>query len=239
MEKIDILGTKIDVLGLKESVKIISEGVATGQELRIVTANPELIYSAQKNEELQKIINTADLVLPDGIGVVWAARQFGYRLPERVTGIDLTLRLLEEGNQRRWRIFLLGARPGVPEKAVTELYRVYPGVVLSGHHGYFSKEKEPLVIERIRKFAPDILLVGLGAPRQELFNAANQGLAMVRMGVGGTIDVLSGEVKRAPQFYRDNKLEWLYRLAANPSRIRRQAVLPLYVLRVLWKKYRQ
>jgi N-acetylglucosaminyldiphosphoundecaprenol N-acetyl-beta-D-mannosaminyltransferase len=239
VEKIDILGTKIDALGLQESMKIILEGIETGQELRIVTANPELIYSAQKNRKLREIINTADLVLPDGIGVIWAACQFGYRLAERVTGIDLTLRLLEEGNQRRWRIFLLGARPGIPEKAVTKLYRVYPGVILSCHHGYFSQEEEPLVIEKIRKFAPDILLVGLGAPRQELFNAANRGLAMVRMGVGGSIDVLSGEVKRAPQFYRKHNLEWLYRLATNPSRIGRQAVLPLYVLRVLWKKYRQ
>lgn len=235
----NILGIRIDPLGLDESMMKISENLAAGKEQRIVTANPELIYTAQKDPELQTIINTADLVLPDGIGVVWAARQFGCHLRERVTGIDLTCRILEEGNRQGWRIFLLGARPGVAEKAVSAQYRKYPGIVFCCHHGFFTKEEEPLVLERVRKFAPDILLVGLGAPRQELFNAANDGIARVRMGVGGTIDVLAGEVKRAPRFFCDHNLEWLYRLMKEPSRIRRQAVLPLYVLKVLAKKYLQ
>lgn len=237
MKEINILGTRIDSLGLDESLKEISEALVAGKEQRIVTANPELIYKADKDKNLQEVINTADLVLPDGIGVVWAARQFGYRLAERVTGIDLTLKLLEEGSQKGWRVFLLGARPGVAQQAVSKQARNYPGIIFCCHHGYFTEDEEPLVLKRIRKFAPDVLLVGLGAPRQELFNAANAGIARLRMGVGGTIDVLAGEVKRAPQFFRDHSMEWLYRLITDPSRIGRQAILPLYALRVLRKKY--
>lgn len=237
MKEINILGTRIDYLGLDESLKKISEALLTGKEQRIVTANPELIYKADKDNKLQGMINSADLVLPDGIGVVWAARQFGYRLPERVTGIDLTLKLLEEGNKKGWRIFLLGARPGVAQQAVSKQARNYPGIVFCCHHGYFTEDEEPSVLKRIRKFAPDLLLVGLGAPRQEFFNATNTGIARIKMGVGGTIDVLAGEVKRAPQFFRKHNLEWLYRLITNPARISRQAILPLYVFKVLRKKY--
>lgn len=237
MQNVRVLGTRIDNLNLEESIQEISRALTADKEIRIVTANPELIYNGDTNKDLQEVINSADLVLPDGIGVIWAARQAGYHLKERVTGVDLTFRILEEGDKRGWRIFLLGAKPGVPEKAVVNQYKKYPGVVFGCHHGYFTEEEEPSVIERIRKFTPHILLVGLGAPRQEFWNEANKGLARVRIGVGGTIDVLSGEVKRAPKFFRKYNLEWLYRLIVNPARLRRQAILPLYVVKVLSKKY--
>lgn len=236
MKELSILGIRIDPFSLDESIRVICEALESGKEQRIVTANPELIISAEKDQNLREVINTADLVLPDGIGVVWAARQLGYHLQERVTGIDLAIRLLEESNRRKWRVFLLGAKPGIAEKAVTEQYKKYPGIVFACHHGYYSSDEEPMVLERIKKFDPNILMIGLGAPRQELFSAANEGLAKIRIGVGGTIDVLSGDVKRAPKIFRNNNLEWLYRLVTDPSRIRRQAVLPLYVLKVLRRK---
>ncbi|MGI6451504.1 MAG: WecB/TagA/CpsF family glycosyltransferase [Desulfitobacteriia bacterium] len=237
MTKINVLGINIDLWSLAESVVLITESIAGGKKLRIVTANPELIYKARKQKELQDIINSADLVLPDGIGVVWALKQLGCTAAERVTGIDLTEYLLQEGSRRGWRVFLLGARPGVAEKAVARQATKYPGLIFCCQHGFFPAEEEPSVLERIRRFAPDLLLVGLGAPRQEFFNAAHQGIAGASIGVGGTIDVLAGEVKRAPAFFRRSNLEWFYRLVTQPSRIRRQAVLPLYVLKVLRQKY--
>lgn len=233
----DILGINIDKSSIEEIIRKISTAVMEGEVLRIVTANPELIYNAQKDRELREIINSADLILPDGIGVVWAARQLGESIAERVTGIDLTMRILEEGNRRGWRIFFLGARPGVGEKAVLEQKKNYPKIAFGCHHGYFTKEEESIVLERISRFAPDILLTGLGAPKQEYFNAANPGLAKVLIGVGGSIDVLSGEVKRAPQFFVEHHLEWLYRLVTEPSRLKRQTVLPLYVIKILRRKF--
>lgn len=233
MEVIDVLETHIDNLSLNECMQYISKAIQDRNELWIVTANPELIYRAKENKELSSIIHAADLILPDGIGVLWAAKQFGHVIKERVTGVDLTYKILEEGNKLGWRIFLLGARPGIVEKARDEQHRRYPGVIFDCHHGYFSKEEEPSVIEKIKAFEPDVLLVGLGAPRQEYWNWINRNLAKVRMGVGGTIDVLSGEVRRAPHFFQKYNIEWLYRLLKQPSRIRRQVILPLYIYEVL------
>ncbi len=233
----DILGTRVDVINLEDSMQRISGALAVGHKLWIVSANPELIYKADKDKKLQTVINSADLILPDGVGVVWAARKFGAEKAERVTGIDLTQRILEESNERSWRVFLLGAKPGIAEKAISKQHREYPGIIFGCHHGYFSQEEESRVLEQIENFSPDVLLVGIGAPKQELWNAAYSGKAVVRIGVGGTIDVLSGEVRRAPKFYSDHKVEWLYRLVTEPFRFRRQIVLPLYVLKVLRKKY--
>ena len=232
-----ILGTRIDLIDLNETMRRILKALSAGQKLWIVTANPELIYRAEHDERLRTTIAAADLVLPAGIGVVWAARLLGSNKVERVTGIDLTLRILEEGQRQGWRIFLLGAKPGVAEQAVAKLRLKYPAVDFACHHGYFSQEQEPAVLEQIENFAPHILLVGLGAPKQEFWNAAYRGVAQIRIGVGGTIDVLSGKIKRAPEFFITHNLEWLYRLVRQPARARRQIVLPLYVLKVLRQRY--
>lgn len=236
MIKHDILGTHINTLDLAESMQIIKKTVLNGGVLRIVTANPETIYKAMEDIGLQTIINTADLVVPDGIGVVWAARRLGANIKERVTGIDLSEKIIEEGNRLGWRIFLLGSQPGIAEVAVSNLYKRYPGNTYCCNHGYFTKEEEPEVIDRIRNFAPDVLLVGLGAPLQEYWNMENEGLAKVSIGVGGTIDVISGQVQRAPRWIRESGLEWLYRLGKDPNRLSRQKVLPLFVWKVLKQK---
>jgi len=237
MKEIRILGTRIHNISLNETISKIKDTISNGKDLWIITANPELIFRAEKDFRLQSLIEKADLVVPDGIGVVWAARQLGFILQERVTGIDLTCRIFEEGHKQGWRIFLLGARPGVAQKAIATQQRKYPGITFDSYHGYFTPEEEPRVTERIRNFKPDVLLVGLGAPRQEYWNYANTGIARVRMGVGGTFDVLAGEQRRAPQVFRQYHLEWFYRLIKEPARIRRQMILPLYVLKILKLKY--
>ncbi|KUO61991.1 MAG: N-acetylmannosaminyltransferase [Gracilibacter sp. BRH_c7a] len=236
MERYKILGTNINPVNLEESIHIIKKTVKDGDSIRVVTANPEIIYQATEDLTLQTIINTADLVVPDGIGVVWAARQLGIDIRERVTGIDLTEKILEAGNRMGWRIFLLGAKPGIAEIAISKLYQKYPGNTFSCYHGYFTQEEEPEVIRRIKNFDPDILLVGLGAPLQEYWNNENNGLAKVNMGIGGTIDVLSGHISRAPRWIRAVGLEWLYRLGREPSRISRQKKLPSFVKKVFEQK---
>lgn len=236
MERYNILGTYINPVNLKESIQIIKKAVMDGNTIRIVTANPEIIYQSTEDITLQTIINTADLVVPDGIGVVWAARQLGIDIKERVTGIDLTEKILEEGNKNGWRVFLLGSRPGIAEIAISKLYKKYPGITFSCYHGYFSKEDEPEVIRRIRAFAPKILLVGLGAPLQEYWNMENKELAIVSMGVGGTIDVLAGKISRAPRWVRAIGMEWLYRLVREPYRISRQKKIPYFIKEVFNQK---
>jgi len=235
MRQINILGTHIDNLSLEDCIKKITSTIMADDNMNIVTANPELIYKAQKDRQLQMMIDRANLVLPDGIGVLWAARRLGSEIKERVTGIDLTLRLLEEANKHNWRIFLLGAKPGIGEKALVEQKKRYPKIIFECHHGYFTEQEEADVIDQIKAFKPDVLLVGLGAPRQELWNDTHKGLAKVAIGIGGTIDVLSGKVQRAPLFYQNHHIEWFYRLMKEPKRVSRQRLLPLYVFQVLKK----
>jgi N-acetylglucosaminyldiphosphoundecaprenol N-acetyl-beta-D-mannosaminyltransferase len=237
MKQLGILGTRIDPISLQDCLETIKNTILLEQQLRIVTANPELIYKAEHDANLLAVINSAGLVVPDGVGVVWAARKLGCPVKERVTGIDLTAGILGESNRYGWRIFLLGAKPGIAEKVIWQQSLRYPKIALACHHGYFTQAEEPEMIEQIRQFAPDILLVGLGAPRQEYWNHQHPGLAKVSMGVGGSFDVLSGEVKRAPRIFQQSGLEWLYRLINEPGRIKRQVVLPMYLLRVLKQKY--
>lgn len=236
MEEIRILGTRVHNISLEETMSEIKDTITNGKELWIITANPELIYSAEKDQRLQSAIKQADLVVPDGFGVVWAAGQLGCLLRERVTGIDLTCRILEEGNEHDWRIFLLGARPGVAKQVIAIQQKKYPRITFDSYHGYFAPDEEHRIIEQIKTFKPDVLLVGLGAPRQEYWNCTNTGIAGVRMGVGGTFDVLSGKQKRAPRFFQQHNLEWLYRLIREPVRIRRQMILPLYMFKILKQK---
>lgn len=237
MEKIRILGVAINNVSLAESTEMICSAVQEGRKLRIVTANPEMLYRAAKDERFQRVINSAELVVPDGIGVIWAASLLGMPLKERVTGADLTERILAAGNERGWKIFLLGAKPGVAQQAAAVQGRKYPHITFAVQHGYFKAKEEGEIIERITKFQPDILLAGLGSPAQEYWLHKHAGLARVSMGVGGTIDILSGRVKRAPDWMQKQGLEWLYRLCQEPSRLGRQKILPLYVLKVLKEKY--
>ena len=226
--KVDILGINIDTYSMQETVEQIRRAVEGRIQMRVVTANPEMIYASERNVRLKKLINSADIVTADGIGVVWAARRVGTPVSERVTGIDLVNALFPIAHQGKWRIFFLGGKPGVAEQAANQVILKNNGITWDAMHGYFSAEEEPGVLEKIRRFQPDILLVGLGAPRQEYWIAEHPGLAFVSVGVGGSFDALAGIVVRAPKRIQDLHVEWLYRLWKEPWRWRRQAVLPLF-----------
>lgn len=235
--RVDVLGVKIDVLGMQDVVERIRRAVRSRAHLRIVTANPEMIYAAGADLQLRKIINGAGLVTPDGVGVVWAARNLGTPVSERVTGIDLVQGLLPYAGKEKWRVFFLGGKPGVAELAAKRISDDYPGLIWQAEHGYFLPEDEERIIRSIKSFQPDLLLVGLGAPRQEYWLAEHPGLATVCIGVGGSFDALAGVVKRAPQQIQALRMEWLYRLWKEPKRWRRQLVLPKFALRVCAVKF--
>ncbi|MGI1657420.1 MAG: WecB/TagA/CpsF family glycosyltransferase [Desulfitobacterium sp.] len=231
--KADILGVKVDRETMAETLLKLQEAVNSHQAMQVVTANPELIYGAGKDARLKQLINSAQIVTPDGVGVVWAAKRLGYPVEERVTGIDLVEALLPVAAEKQWRIFFLGSQPGVAERAAQKAAERYPGFQWQAAHGYFSREEEQGLVEQIRSFKPDLLLVGLGAPRQEFWMFSHLDLDTISIGVGGSFDALAGINKRAPRWIQDIHLEWLYRLIRQPSRIKRQLVLPRFAWRVI------
>ncbi len=185
------------------------------------------------------MINSADLVTPDGSGIVWAARYLGEPVPERVTGIDLMREICKQAHYNGWKIFLLGGAPGVAAEAAEQLQIEYPNIKIVGtHHGYFPEDEERNVMELIKSAGPDIIFVALGAPRQEFWIKSHQENLPVKVavGVGGSFDVVSGRVKRAPQWMQRLRLEWLARLIKEPWRAKRMLALPKFVLLVMKSK---
>jgi N-acetylglucosaminyldiphosphoundecaprenol N-acetyl-beta-D-mannosaminyltransferase len=238
--RVNLLGADIDALSMEETVERVAGLIRNYQPFRVMTLNPEYLYQAQFNKELMDLARRADIVTADGVGIVWACRVAGHPVPERVTGIDLMLRLVDKAAVCGWSIYLLGAAPGVAGEAADRLCRDYPGLRIAGcHHGYFQENEESIVAQEIRATKPDLLFVALGAPKQEIWIERHLGKtgAGVAIGVGGSFDVLAGRVQRAPDWIRRLHLEWLSRLLRQPSRWRRQMVLPLFAWTVI-KRYK-
>ncbi len=202
-----------------------------------VTPNPEILWLARRQPELRDALNGADLVIPDGIGVIYASRILGDPLPGRVPGIELASALMEKLASAGESVYLLGAKPGVAERAAARLQAQYPGLAIAGTHDGYFKEDGP-VLEAVRQCRPARLLVCIGFPRQELWMAKyRQELpAGLMMGLGGSLDVFAGDVKRAPPLWRRLNLEWLYRLVTQPSRLGRMLKLPVFLLSVVWER---
>ncbi len=229
-----ILGVPFDPVGLKEAADRACSVVRAGGSHLVVTANPELVVAAQSDPELARAVRAASLVVADGIGVVWASRRFRRPLPERVPGIELMELLCARAAEEGWRVFLLGGLAGVAEQAAAALQRRWPTLQVAGtHHGYFSEDDA--VVEQVARSGAELLFCGLGSPRQELWLHRHLHPLGVRlaMGVGGSLDVLAGRTPRAPGWVRRLHLEWLYRLARQPWRWRRQLALPRFAWMVL------
>jgi N-acetylglucosaminyldiphosphoundecaprenol N-acetyl-beta-D-mannosaminyltransferase len=237
-KRIQILKVPIDVVTMEEALKRVIEYIEDRKTHVVVTANAEMVMQAQEDAELMEILQKADLVLADGAGVVWAARHKGSPVPERVAGADLVARLLQTAPAKGYRIFFLGAAPGVAALAAEIIHAAYPGVTICGvRDGYFTSDTEQEVINEICAARPDVLLVGLGVPRQEkwIWRHKEQLKVPVCIGVGGVIDVMAGVVQRAPVWMQKAGLEWSFRLIKQPYRIVRMMALPRFVLRVLGK----
>ncbi|WP_371914873.1 WecB/TagA/CpsF family glycosyltransferase [Selenomonas ruminantium] len=208
----------------------------------IATANAEMIMRATHDTELKDILNAAALVVPDGAGTVWAAHHLGYEMPERVAGYDLAQELMRIAPSKKQRVFFFGSAPGVAEKAKAKAEALYPGIEIVGtRDGYFKPEDEPAIIEEIKAAKPDLLLAALGVPKQEKWLYAHlQELGVpVSIGVGGTLDVMAGVMKRAPYWMQKAKLEWLFRGLLQPKRAGRLMALPKFVLKVHGYKSRR
>lgn len=246
MNKIYIMDVGINNVTKIEAGKKIRNRLETGGDeiFKIFTPNTEIVMLCNGDGELKRIINKGSLVLPDGIGLIHASRIKGLPLKERVTGFDTSVEILTIAAEKGYRVFLLGGAPGVAEKAAANIKKEFGDIICGYQHGYFKgqhighadHEEEKDVINRINDLQPDILFVGLGSPKQEKwidYHGNNLNTKLV-IGNGGTIDVLSGSVKRAPQFYQNLGLEWLYRLVSDPKRIKRQILLPVFMLKILF-----
>ncbi|MDP4087156.1 MAG: WecB/TagA/CpsF family glycosyltransferase [Bacillota bacterium] len=233
-KKLQKLGIHFVNKGFPEVVDFLSEQIQRERKTFLVTANPEIVMYARENSEYRDLVQTADLVVPDGFGIILASKILKSPIQERVTGYDLTIRLLELANQNQWRIYLLGGQDRTNKKAIDHIRNQFPNVMIAGsHHGFFDWNKNT-ISEEIRASEPDIVFVALGFPKQEKWIAENiskfsKGLFI---GVGGSIDVLAGEVKRAPEIWQKMNLEWFYRLLMQPSRWRRMLALPQFLIEI-------
>jgi N-acetylglucosaminyldiphosphoundecaprenol N-acetyl-beta-D-mannosaminyltransferase len=236
MGSIRVLGVRVDELDIEGTLERIEELLAAGGHHLVATVNPEFVMLAQRDPEFRRLLEGAALCLADGWGVTWAARRQGRPLPARVTGADLVPALAMRAAERGWRLFLLGAAPGVAEEVARLLTAQNPELVVAGSHaGVAGPEGDDESLRLIAAARPDIVFVAYGAPRQEQWIARNLARleAGVGIGVGGSFDYLSGRVRRAPAWMRRAGLEWLYRLLRQPWRARRMAVLPRFAFEVL------
>lgn len=235
MDKVNVLGINFDNKALSEFKNAFLRRLYNHESTLIVTANPEIVMSAQENPEFMKIIQQdADFITPDGIGIVKASEMLKTPLKERVTGYDLFTWLLRVASNRELRVYLIGAKPEVIHAVQNRISRSYRGINLVGaEDGYFNEDLD-LVARRIMKTNPDMVFAALGSPKQEQLLAILRRnlLPAIMMGVGGSFDVFSGKSKRAPEMWQNMHLEWFYRLIKEPKRIKRMGVLPKFVWQV-------
>lgn len=222
---------------MRGALVLIENFIAAGGPPRhVLTADASMVVTASEDAEFARIADCADLVTPDGAGILWAAKRVGAPIDAKVSGVDLSARLCQLSAQKGWRIFFLGAAPGVAEEAAARMRARFPGANIIGwRDGFFQVSDEPAMVAQIKAARPDVLLVALGIPKQEKFidrHKAALGVP-VSIGVGGTFDVFSGAVKRAPAWMQSRGLEWAYRLASNPKKISKVALLPRFALMTL------
>ena len=236
MEKVSVRGLAFDNITMAEALAF-AEKTMNGETLRLVfTPNAEIAQTCVENEEIKALIGSADLLLPDGAGVVMASKILGTPLKEKVAGIDFAEGVLALAEILGRKVFLLGGKPNIAEKAKEKLLEKYPELMIVGtHDGYFRKTgtENDAVLQKIRESGAEILFVCLGAPAQEKWLSENkENLTGVRLaaGLGGSLDVFAGIVKRAPKFFIKMKLEWFYRLLKEPRRLGRMMKLPKYIL---------
>ncbi|MGG4492452.1 WecB/TagA/CpsF family glycosyltransferase [Brevibacillus reuszeri] len=244
---VTILGVPFSKLTLHETTQQLTEHIQqeSSKLFHLITVNPEITITYQTDQLLQAIVKEADLITPDGIGIVMASRRKGEPITERVTGYDLLLRLLEEGNERGWSFFFLGTDEDTNQKAADEVSKQYPNVVIAGrHNGFFNEKEERILIQTIQETKPDVLIVAMGAPYSDKWIYKHKHLlngVKIVFGVGGSLDVLAGKVKATPEMWKKLNLEWLHRLLTVPaakgqkSRWRRQTAIPKFLYRAIIK----
>lgn len=236
-DTVDILGVNVDKVTMEQACEHIKFFLHEDCVHTVFTPNSEIMIDAQKDTDLKQILNSSDMVIADGSGVVLASKILKAKLPEKVSGIDLVKKsfLIDENPS----YFFFGGKPGIAEKAKHNIEIEYSKINVAGiRDGYFNEEDNPKIISQINSSGADILLVALGAPKQEKWIAKNKDKLNVKIciGVGGTLDVFAGIQKLAPDFFRNHGLEWFYRLIKNPGRFIRMLKLPKFIFKVIGKR---
>ena len=235
--KIDVLGVAFDNVTLPEAVELAWTLMEEPETAYVVTPNPEIVMACRTDSEAMRAVAGAALTIPDGIGVIYGAKMLGTPLKAKVPGIDFTTGLLARMAARGKSVFLLGSKPGVAEQAAENLAARFSGLRFAGtHDGYFTDDKP--VVAQINDAAPDLVLVCLGAPKQEkwMYRHAAELRAGLMIGAGGSLDVFAGVAQRAPEFWQKAGLEWFYRLMKEPKRIGRMMALPKFLLTIPLEK---
>ena len=238
-QRVDILGVLIDNITKNDLHEKVMTSLTEKRKIKIFTPNPEIVLSISANDSLKNILSQADICIADGIGLIMASKILGAPLPERLAGIELGEFVLEYARKNHLSVFLLGGKKGVAEHAKSRLESKYKGLNICGtHHGFFDikgKENEK-VIRLIKGTAPDVIFVCMGFPQQEKWiceNEANIPSLLLSVGLGGSLDVWSGKIRRAPALFRSLSLEWLWRMIKEPKRIKILYKIPLFFIRVI------
>lgn len=223
----DLFGIGVDALTMTQAVSRCTDAVQRGGHLSVGMVNAAKVVAMRRDEQLRHAVADSGMVLADGQSVVWASRMLGAPVPERVAGIDLFLELLDEADRHGYCVYFLGARRDVLDRMLAEVGRRYPGLAVAGaRDGYFRPDEEPEVVAEIRRSGANLLFIGMTSPKKELFVSqwGKTSQASVVHGVGGSFDVLAGLTRRAPVWYQDHGLEWLYRAWQEPVRLGRRYV---------------
>ncbi|MEB3102487.1 WecB/TagA/CpsF family glycosyltransferase [Ferviditalea candida] len=233
---VSLFGIPVCKWGMEDTVRYLTKAVEERRKHQVITANPIMVMAGLNDPKYLAMMKRAELIVPDGAGVVWAASHIGDPVAERVSGFDLMHRLLTVGEERGWKVFLLGASPDIISASYENLHKRYTALRIEGwRDGYFGAEQDDEVINQINAAQPDLLFVGRSADKQEPWiDRYKERLDVpLMMGVGGSFDVISGKLKRAPVWIQRVRMEWFYRLLQEPWRYRRMLELPKFVVRVV------
>lgn len=221
-KRIKILNTMVDVLSVEETIKLVEKYVASKTPLHLMGVNADKINEVNSNELMKKIVNSCGIINADGASVVLASKYLNKTLPERVAGIDLMQDLVKLSEEKKYSIYLLGAKQEVVEKTKKVLLERHPKLIIKGiHNGYFKEEEWSEISKILKKENPDFVFVGITSPTKEYLIEflQNDGNQCVFMGVGGSFDVISGNIPRAPKWMQKANLEWLFRVYKEPKRL--------------------
>ena len=241
--RIQILNTTVDVLSVHDTIELVEEYVKKKEPLHLMGVNADKINELNKNERLKQIVNSCGIINADGISVIIASKYLGKPLPERVAGIDLMQKLVELSEKKGYTIYLLGAKEEVVQKTAKVLMESYPKLNLVGfHNGYFKEDEWPAISEILKRKKPDFVFVGITSPIKEYLieYLQSEGNKSVFMGVGGSFDVISGTIPRAPKWMQDSGLEWLFRVLQEPKRLFKRYFAGNYLfIKSVWREKRR